>query len=157
MKCDNCLYKKIHIGAGPPDDYSIEYCSNGHWEGGELDEQEIVDFWENCEDFKSAIPERIQRKRSKGWTMPENTVYVGRGSKWGNPHRVGKVLGPFTDGPRLTAKEAVKRYTWWLYGQIAVGKLNLDELRGKNLACWCKVGEPCHADVLLRLCKEFTF
>jgi hypothetical protein len=33
-------------------------------------------------------PQRIQRKRTKGWQMPPNTVYVGRGSKWGNPFRV---------------------------------------------------------------------
>ncbi|MEQ4566203.1 DUF4326 domain-containing protein [Paenarthrobacter sp. CAP02] len=30
-------------------------------------------------------PQRVQRKRTKGWRMPENTVYVGRGSKWGSP------------------------------------------------------------------------
>lgn len=28
---------------------------------------------------------RIQRKRSKGWKMPDNTIYVGRPTKWGNP------------------------------------------------------------------------
>ncbi|GAB6842321.1 hypothetical protein HNR00_003530 [Methylorubrum rhodinum] len=27
----------------------------------------------------------------------------------------------------------------------------LPAIRGKNLACWCAVGSPCHADVLLRL------
>ncbi len=31
------------------------------------------------------MPKRIQRKRSKGWRMPPNTVYVGRPTKWGNP------------------------------------------------------------------------
>ena len=36
----------------------------------------------------AAIPVRVQRKRVKGWKMPENTVYVGRGSRWGNPFRV---------------------------------------------------------------------
>lgn len=35
------------------------------------------------------MPKRIQRKRSRGWKMPENTVYVGRPSKWGNPYRIG--------------------------------------------------------------------
>lgn len=34
------------------------------------------------------MPERIQRKRVKGWRMPEGAVYVGRGSRWGNPFRV---------------------------------------------------------------------
>jgi hypothetical protein len=27
-------------------------------------------------------------------------------------------------------------------------------LRGKNLACWCKPGEPCHADVLLEIANR---
>lgn len=35
-------------------------------------------------------PKRIQRKRTGGWRMPEGAVYVGRGSKWGNPFVVGK-------------------------------------------------------------------
>lgn len=39
-------------------------------------------------------PKRIQRKRTKGWKMPENTVYVGRGSKWGNPYYVKKQKCP---------------------------------------------------------------
>jgi len=30
----------------------------------------------------------------------------------------------------------------------------LEPLRGKNLGCWCKVGEPCHGDILLRLANE---
>lgn len=33
-------------------------------------------------------PKRIQRKRAKGWAAPEGAVYVGRGSRWGNPFRV---------------------------------------------------------------------
>lgn len=41
-------------------------------------------------------PKRIQRKRTKGWRMPEGAVYVGRGSKWGNPFAVGRV----SDWPR---------------------------------------------------------
>lgn len=34
------------------------------------------------------MPRRIQRKRTAGWRMPENTRYVGRGTPWGNPWRV---------------------------------------------------------------------
>ena len=34
------------------------------------------------------MPRRVQRKRTKGWRMPENTVYVGRPTKWGNPWTV---------------------------------------------------------------------
>ena len=30
-------------------------------------------------------PRRIQRKAVRGWRLPPDTIYVGRGSKWGNP------------------------------------------------------------------------
>jgi hypothetical protein len=31
---------------------------------------------------------------------------------------------------------------------------DLSSLRGKNLACWCRAGTPCHADVLLEVANE---
>ena len=45
-------------------------------------------------------PQRIQRRRTKGWRMPENAVYVGRGTMWGNPYKVGEaqVRIPALDG-----------------------------------------------------------
>jgi len=52
MKCDTCEFKKLHIGFGPPDDYSAEYCSNGHWVGGPLDEVIEDDYWANCADYR---------------------------------------------------------------------------------------------------------
>ena len=76
--------------------------------------------------------------------MPPNTVYVGRPSKWGNPFVVGE------DG---TATECVRLFAADVAHGSKVGFI-LDEvlqLRGKNLACWCKIGEPCHADILLEL------
>ena len=47
-----------------------------------------------------SAPKRIQRRRTKGWRMPEGAVYVGRGSKWGNPLMLGKtqVRMPGIDG-----------------------------------------------------------
>lgn len=103
------------------------------------------------------MPERIQRKRSKGWKMPTDTVYVGRGSRWGNPFVIGK------DG---TAAECVEKYADWLMpyrhhgansglDAFLLSEANLTEvileLRGRNLACWCAPGQPCHADLLLSL------
>lgn len=38
-------------------------------------------------------PQRIQRKRAKGWRMPEGAVYVGRPTKWGNPFGLGTSSG----------------------------------------------------------------
>jgi len=45
-------------------------------------------------------PQRIQRRRTKGWRMPENAKYVGRGTQWGNPYKVGEaqVRMPALDG-----------------------------------------------------------
>jgi hypothetical protein len=115
------------------------------------------------------MPIRIQRKRIKGWRMPENTVYVGRGTKWGNPLRVIKEAGDWVvldiegnywgraynenEKPAAIAK-AIEAYSGWIDGKIGLGKLDIKELKGKNLACFCKEGEPCHADVLLKLANE---
>lgn len=82
---------------------------------------------------------RIQRKRTKGWRMPPNTVYVGRGSKWGNPFKLG------VDGTR---EQCLKKYAGWLMSQWKLTS-SLNELRGKDLACWCKLTESCHADILI--------
>lgn len=98
------------------------------------------------------MPKRIQRKRTKGWRMPENTVYVGRPTKWGNPYS----WKDYDLMEESTAKKrSVRQYKHWIKGQIVRGKVNLEELRGKDLACWCKKGDPCHADVLISIISKF--
>lgn len=117
---------------------------------------------------RQMMPERIQLRRTKGWRMPPNTVKVDRSNKaFGNPFSVEKC------GSRA---EAVKRFRQimtrsqaWIIenagGPPGFGlslivfrenvRKRLPELRGKNLACWCKRdGEPCHADVLLELANK---
>lgn len=97
-----------------------------------------------------AKPKRIQRKAEKGWRLPENTVYVGRGSKWGNPF-------PFDHQRYLGKAWAVAAYGQWLTTTLkglGLVREHLSELRGKNLACWCHSDEPCHADLLLALANE---
>jgi hypothetical protein len=104
-------------------------------------------------------PIRIRRSRAKGWRMPPNTVYVGRGSPWGNP---------FVVGPDGTRAKCVALYGKLLDGLICLSKSpeiepqkrilrhalkHIHELRGKNLACWCAAG-PCHADILLKLANQ---
>jgi hypothetical protein len=94
-------------------------------------------------------PDRIQLSRAKGWRLPPGTVVVARPSIWGNPFRVGDFGIP-------DQAAAVQRYREWLAGRVAGPKhldllIRLPELRGKNLACWCKPGTPCHADVLMEL------
>jgi len=97
-----------------------------------------------------SAPIRVQRRRAKGWRMPDNTVYVGRGSKWGNPWRI-------KDG--MSAKGCVWRYRDALNGLLPFAKVPSitearTELAGKNLACWCPLDQPCHADVLLELANK---
>ncbi len=102
-------------------------------------------------------PKRIQRKRTKGWRMPENSTYVGRGSKWGNPYKVGK-LQLHTNKEVV---EAFENYVHWIneklghcleYDNSAFRWDNIkEELKGKNLACWCKIGDACHGDFLLEV------
>ena len=75
--------------------------------------------------------------------IPEDAVYVGRPSKWGNPFSIGK------DGTR---DQVITAYIAW----FALNKklhLDLSELNGKDLVCWC-APLPCHADVLLELANK---
>lgn len=96
-------------------------------------------------------PKRIQLKRTKGWRMPANTVKVDRSTRWGNPYRIGFEV--------QSAQEAKKEFFYFLCGG---GKFHshrermgdVGQLKGKNLACWCKPGEPCHADVLLHVANN---
>ena len=89
------------------------------------------------------MPERIQRRRTKGWMMPENTVYVGRPTKWGNPFPI------YNDRAKAVALFRTLAL-WWINN----GDERVQILHGRNLACWCKEGEPCHADVLLELANQ---
>lgn len=91
------------------------------------------------------MPERIQLSRKAGWRMPENTLKVDRTTRWGNPFKVGEDV-PGMPGEPMDAVDACH------YFQIfTVGHWDLTPLRGKNLACWCPIGSPCHGDVLLEL------
>lgn len=127
------------------------------------------------------MPERIQRRREKGWRMPENAIYVGRPTKFGNPWGIGAdglVLGPgmyFSADPDMTRAHIVAMYADWLeLGELAPALMcgtryprlveqrqaildALPDLRGRDLACWCPLVDehgqrvPCHADALLEL------
>jgi len=97
-------------------------------------------------------PIRIQRKRVKGWSMPEDTVSVSRQSKWGNPFKVGD-KSPQNHNVTIDAEHAVQLFKLYLEGKEEAGTLRdyLKPLKGKNLACFCKPGAHCHADILLQL------
>jgi len=88
------------------------------------------------------MPQRFQRSRRKGARLPPGVVVVTRPTKWGNPHPLDLGRG-----------EAVRRYRDDLFaGRLAVTVDDVKrELRGRDLACYCPLDEPCHADVLLQV------
>lgn len=95
----------------------------------------------------------IQRKRVKGWRMPGNCVCVTRPGRYGNPYKA----GDRTNSGHLITKEVA----CYLYEQNLREKYSYDELReflrpllGKDLACFCPMGDVCHRDVLIRIVKE---
>lgn len=129
-----------------------------------------------------SAPVRVQRQRSPGWRMPPNTVYVGRGSVFGNltvctpqmcrrrdPEEERCCVDNFAEYLASGLEGRTDRVGSLRYGvdhlrgyprRAAMVKA-LPRLRGKNLACWCPLDQPCHADVLLEIanapvCEEIT-
>lgn len=120
-------------------------------------------------------PIRITLERRKGWRMPPNTVKVCRPGKWGNPFQIGGYFKVGGDATRLGRFVWMRRVIWkpedvqdalstgftLVESQAQAVEMferlmerdvwDVKELRGKNLACCCKPGTPCHADTLLRL------
>ncbi|HEX7441569.1 MAG TPA: DUF4326 domain-containing protein [Caldimonas sp.] len=96
------------------------------------------------------MPQRVQLRRNKGWRMPEGTVKVDRTTRWGNP---------FTAADCGSVDAAVARHAQWMRGEVEAPdgrkpppiEAIQRELGARNLACWCSLSGPCHADLLLRL------
>jgi hypothetical protein len=79
-------------------------------------------------------------------TPTDNDVYIGRGSKWGNPY---KIQGDETRGV------VISRYTILMHERLTGDnsdkwKEDLAKLRGKTLVCYC-APLACHGDVLVTL------
>jgi hypothetical protein len=116
-------------------------------------------------------PARLQLSRAKGFNLQQTSgdtnglqaVNVARPSRYGNP----VTEQDFIDLQQIFAElghepiegtwqeHAVRCFDAWLGGDIeemgappTANEIRRD-LQGKNLACWCKPGDPCHADVLL--------
>lgn len=107
---------------------------------------------------------QVQRRRSRGWRMPEGAIYVGRPTKWGNPYEVyylGKkqwlVFSPdgsyrhIYNNEHAAREQAILLYRIMMERVIKDDPHALDELKGHPLACWCAKGLPCHRDVLIEL------
>ena len=110
-------------------------------------------------------PRRIQRRRTKGWRLQgaadpfRGGVIVSRPSRYGNPCKVGLMREMGYVDPHAAAAE---NFRVWLNGSRSDAPTDeadrrrerildgLPSLRGKDLACTCRLDQACHADELLR-------
>jgi len=110
------------------------------------------------------MPDRITLSRAKGWRLPAGAVVVARPTIWGNPFTVSAALDAgFRGTDEEMARLVTVAFRTWMHGagtdwmgtesdrRRDVILSRLPELRGRDLACWCKPGCDCHADVLLEL------
>ena len=95
---------------------------------------------------QTVCPVRVQLSRRMGWRMPTNTVNVARPGKYGNPHKIG--LCPVC-GVDHTRDEAIAELRAEIEGDPMLQARIREDLAGKNVACWCRLNEACHGDVLL--------
>jgi hypothetical protein len=102
-------------------------------------------------------PQRIQLSCRKGCRKPADAIVVARPTAWGNRYVVGQNVH-HVGGSRVHVrdrKHAVQLYREWLGGELARDSGLRDQicrtLGGHDLACWCPIGVPCHADVLLEV------
>lgn len=99
---------------------------------------------------------RIQRKRLKGWRQPPNTRYCGRGTKYGNQHKIIVTLdGWVVDGVKFQTRYDAQKYSVEKYKMDVLEELKrnpayFDELKGyENLSCFCPLEMPCHVDAII--------
>jgi hypothetical protein len=120
------------------------------------------------------MPKRIQMTRQHPWRADNpDAVVVARPTKWGNPFKVTRmrdavdgVLVWFVDDTRDPGRSTLAAFGQgrsdepeYLAFSVAVEAferevaptLDVAALRGRDLACWCPLDQPCHADVLLEL------
>lgn len=76
-------------------------------------------------------------------------VYIGRGSKWGNPFTHIKDKQTLAEHIVETREEAISKYREYILSRPDLID-SLDELRGKKLGCYCKP-DSCHGDILIEL------
>jgi hypothetical protein len=88
-------------------------------------------------------PRRLRLSRRKGARLPKGAVVVARPTKWGNPHRIDTLS-------RASAIVAYRRDL--IAGRLRVTVADVQrELKGRDLACWCRLDQACHAEVLLEV------
>lgn len=77
-------------------------------------------------------------------SVDEYDIYIGRGSPYGNPFRIG------IDGDRDTV---IEMYRAHIEDLLRKGQIDISKLKGKRLACYCKP-QRCHGDVIVELLEK---
>ena len=133
-KCPECEGKGYTISAHDGEGARIEYEPSECYE------------CEGTGEARSAAPiTRVVHNKREAFD-----IYIGRPSKWGNPYKVA------SNAPREVFEHAVDRYR----SDLVAGKLRftvddvVSELRGHDLACWCRPGAACHGEVLLEIANQ---
>lgn len=118
-----------------------------------------------CMDQTNSKPQRIQLSRQKGFRLQEfskalnglEALKVDRTTRWGNPYKVGDdFFNIKTQKIGINSIEDVlNSFEYWVKTKLSFEPKFLDELKGKNLACWCSLEtDKCHAEILLRIANE---
>jgi hypothetical protein len=116
-------------------------------------------------------PQRMQVSRKAGFDLQAASralnglpaKLVTRPGKWGNPFSIDDVAARYGLDRAAAQAKAVAMAGEWLRGSLdkqlspgpAPSRAEIRaELAGHNLACWCRPGTPCHADVLIELAND---
>lgn len=113
-------------------------------------------------------PKRIQLRRTKGWRKPDGSIVVSRPSRWGNPFTVASCIETgFADNETDARRVCVEAFRSWLIEgpsspwwfdagkeRFVAMRTDLPALIDHDLACWCPLAQPCHADILLNLANS---
>lgn len=102
-------------------------------------------------------PQRIQLRRTKGWRLPAGAVSVARPTRWGNPYRMSPYVGAekvVRDFERELRSTLLHPWAESHPLEFRIMAESIGELRGHDLACWCPLDQPCHADVLLEVANR---
>ena len=101
------------------------------------------------------MPKRIQRQRTKGYRMPANIVSVTRPGRYGNPYRIGDKFPVslscykwYGDGT-ITRENCLLAFAAYAEKRLLNEPAWLDPVRGKDVACFCRLTDECHGDILL--------
>ena len=113
-------------------------------------------------------PQRMQLSRHKGFNLQAESKRlnglparrVTRPGKWGNPFTIEETAARYGLDHDAAQAKAVELCGRWLRGTLdkklspgappSRAEMRV-ELAGHNLACWCRPGTPCHAEVLIEL------